>query len=152
MQHSQAIALLAATVIQNHAINLLSSLSLSTQTHTCTVTKETAFTYALTSATMVHVITKACSDGRLKNCSCDTRLQGQVSPQGWQWGGCSDDVGFGIMFTRAFLDSRNDATNKTGSELEESLVNLHNNAVGRTVRQYCTHTFCIVLLVDITCS
>ncbi|NP_001266204.1 wingless-type MMTV integration site family [Amphimedon queenslandica] len=97
------------------------------------LSKETAFTYALTSAIMVRVITKACSDGRLQNCSCDTSRQGQTSPQGWQWGGCSDDVGFGVMLTRAFLDTRNNATNKTGNELEASLVNLHNNAVGRTV-------------------
>lgn len=115
-------------------IVLFISLSPNTQTHELTVSKETAFTYALTSAIMVRVITKACSDGRLQNCSCDTSRQGQTSPQGWQWGGCSDDVGFGAMLARSFLDTRNNATNKTGNELEASLVNLHNNAVGRTVR------------------
>lgn len=89
----------------------------------------------MTSAAMVHAITRACSDGRLQNCSCDNRLQGQNIQQGWQWGGCSDDVEFGIMFTRSFLDAREteNVANKTDKELSQALVNLHNNGVGRSV-------------------
>lgn len=47
--------------------------------------------------------------------------------QGWKWGGCSADIGFGMRFARKFLDAR---------EIEgddRSLMNLHNNRAGRKV-------------------
>lgn len=101
-----------------------------------TVSKETAFVHALTSAFMVHIVTKACSDGILADCGCDTRLQGQQTQQGWQWGACSDDVDFGNTFARRFLDVRETEgiENKTEKQLEQTLVKLHNNGVGRKVR------------------
>lgn len=110
----------------------------------------------MTSAAMVHAITRACSDGRLRNCSCDNRLQGQTTQQGWQWGGCSDDVEFGIMFTRSFLDAREteNIANKTSKQLSQSLVNLHNNQVGRTVsliNHVLICTQCIINCITFDC-
>lgn len=49
------------------------------------------------------------------------------SPEPWKWGGCSADITFGMKFAKKFLDVReieNDA---------RSLMNLHNNRVGRKV-------------------
>ena len=84
---------------------------------------------------MVYAITKACSEGRIKNCGCDTTLNGKKTQQGWEWGGCSDDVEFGAQFASNFLDVR-ETENPMGvpeNELGLSLVNLHNNAAGRMV-------------------
>lgn len=46
----------------------------------------------------------------------------------WKWGGCSHNLNFGIEFSELFLDSRE----KAGDI--QSKVNLHNNKVGRMVR------------------
>ena len=96
-------------------------------------TKEAGFTHALTSAAMVYAITKACSNGNITNCGCDSTLNGKENQQGWQWGSCSDDVEFGAQFASNFLDVR-ETEGKTENELGLSLVNLHNNAAGRMVR------------------
>ena len=103
------------------------------------MTKETAFVYAMTNAAVVHAVAKACSDGELKECGCDNQLQGQLTEQGWQWGACSDNVEFGNMFAKQFLDAREteNIENKTDNQLGQALVNLHNNGVGRSVSYTC---------------
>lgn len=45
----------------------------------------------------------------------------------WKWAGCSHNIDFGIEFSEMFLDSRE----KAGDI--QSLINLHNNKVGRLV-------------------
>lgn len=45
----------------------------------------------------------------------------------WKWGGCSDNVKFGIKFSKMFIDGR-----EKGDDLQ-SRVNRHNNEVGRRV-------------------
>jgi len=45
----------------------------------------------------------------------------------WKWGGCSSDVAYGLKFARLFVDSREKEDDA------KSLMNLHNNAVGRKV-------------------
>ena len=100
-------------------------------------TKEAAFVYALTSAVTVYTVTKACSAGIIEGCGCDTSLNGVERPQGGQWGGCSDNVTYGMQFARRFLDARETMVNNNGSEVEDgvgqTLANLHNNEVGRMV-------------------
>lgn len=47
--------------------------------------------------------------------------------QDWNWGGCSDNVGFGEQISKQYIDemeSGNDA---------RAVVNLHNNEAGRRV-------------------
>lgn len=87
--------------------------------------KETAFVYAVSTAGVVHEVTRSCTLGELEECSCDNR-RGR-SRKGFEWGGCSDNILFGLNFAKAFVDSR---------EVERdarALVNLHNNNVGRRV-------------------
>lgn len=49
--------------------------------------------------------------------------------QGWLWGGCSDNVGFGEAISKQFVDAL-----ETGQDARASM-NLHNNEVGRKVRK-----------------
>lgn len=46
----------------------------------------------------------------------------------WKWGGCSHNMNFGIEFSELFLD----ALEKAGDV--QSKINLHNNRVGRMVK------------------
>lgn len=91
--------------------------------------RETAFTYSITAAGVSHAIARACSDGKLSACGCDSRYKG-VSNEGWQWGGCSDNVHFADQFSRKFVDA-----GEKGRDFR-TLVNLHNNEAGRTVSNF----------------
>ncbi len=99
--------------------------------------RETAFIYAITSAAVTHSIARACSEGSIESCTCDyshhSRLP-QPNSMGvvagvrdWEWGGCSDNIGFGFKFSRDFVD-----TGERGRNLREKM-NLHNNEAGRAV-------------------
>uniref|UniRef100_A0A1B0D7U5 Protein Wnt n=1 Tax=Phlebotomus papatasi TaxID=29031 RepID=A0A1B0D7U5_PHLPP len=85
--------------------------------------RETAFIYAITSAAVTHSIAKACSEGTIESCTCDYSHQSKVPV--WEWGGCSDNIGFGIKFAREFVD-----TGERGRNFREKM-NLHNNEAGR---------------------
>ncbi|XP_059611039.1 protein Wnt-2 isoform X1 [Phlebotomus argentipes] len=97
--------------------------------------KEAAFTYAIASAGAVHSIVAACARGNISLCGCDRAPLSQHD-QDWKWGGCSADIGFGMKFARKFLDAR---------EIEgdaRSLMNLHNNRVGRKLVKNLLRTEC----------
>lgn len=77
---------------------------------------------------MAHAITAACTQGNLGDCSCDKEKQGFYSiDQGWKWGGCSADISYGLAFSKVFIDAREVKQNA------RTLMNLHNNEVGRKV-------------------
>lgn len=48
----------------------------------------------------------------------------------FEWGGCSDNIGFGFDVSREFVD-----TGERGKSLREKM-NLHNNEAGRWVSCY----------------
>ncbi|XP_025835421.1 protein wingless-like, partial [Agrilus planipennis] len=99
--------------------------------------RETAFIYAITSAAVTHAIARACSEGSIDTCNCEyshhkSRPRMYSSSRGsvpgvreWEWGGCSDNIGFGVEFAREFVD-----TGERGRSLREKM-NLHNNEAGR---------------------
>lgn len=100
--------------------------------------RETAFIYAITSAAVTHSIARACSEGSIESCTCDYSHQSRspqmnsmssqvVGVRDWEWGGCSDNIGFGFKFSREFVD-----TGERGRTLREKM-NLHNNEAGRIV-------------------
>uniref|UniRef100_A0A1B0BRQ5 Protein Wnt n=1 Tax=Glossina palpalis gambiensis TaxID=67801 RepID=A0A1B0BRQ5_9MUSC len=109
--------------------------------------RETGFIYAITSAAVTHSVARACSEGSIESCTCDYSHQSrspQTSAQAgsvagvrdWEWGGCSDNIGFGFKFSREFVD-----TGERGRNLREKM-NLHNNEAGRAhvqseMRQEC---------------
>lgn len=92
--------------------------------------KETAFLYAITSAGVVHAIAKACSSGNLTECNCDLFSQRGATPEGWKWGGCSDNLKYGLRFSRNFLDAGDKGLLKKNGDIR-NLMNLHNNEAGR---------------------
>lgn len=93
--------------------------------------KEAAFTYAIIAAGVAHAITAACTQGNLSDCSCDKEKQGFYSKdQGWKWGGCSADISYGLGFSKVFIDAREVKQNA------RTLMNLHNNEVGRKVSEH----------------
>ena len=84
----------------------------------------------------MHQITSACSRGEFSFCGCDTSRNGITTPLGWQWGSCSDNISFGIEYAQNFLDVREIEIDQSNvSQVENSMVHLHNNAVGRRVRE-----------------
>lgn len=87
--------------------------------------RETAFVYAISTAAVVHEVTKSCSLGELRDCSCDNR-RGR-SKQGFEWGRCSDNINYGLHFAKTFVDAREEERDA------RALMNLHNNQVGRRV-------------------
>ncbi|XP_012054957.1 PREDICTED: protein Wnt-7b [Atta cephalotes] len=100
--------------------------------------KEAAFTYAISSAGVTYAVTAACSRGNITACGCEpaVRTRKELPPNGWEWGGCSADVTYGMRFARRFLDAR---------EIEgdaRSLMNLHNNKAGRKIVKALLQTEC----------
>jgi len=110
-------------------------------------TRETAIIYAMTSAAVVHAITRSCSRGDLQHCACDPSKDGRASgPQArrqrgrrrrsggsgedmeWEWGGCSDHVKYAARFARTFVDARENVIRDA-----RALMHLHNNGAGRRV-------------------
>ena len=89
--------------------------------------RETAFVYAITSSGVVHEITKACARGLLRECVCNnTQHQGR-NGRGFQWGGCNDNIEYGLKYAGEFIDSREKEQDARAK------INLHNNFVGRHV-------------------
>lgn len=96
----------------------------------CAGSREAAFVYAISSAGVVYAITRACSQGELKTCNCDPHKRGKAKDERgeFDWGGCSDNINYGIKFAKAFIDAK-ERTVKDA----RALVNLHNNRCGRMV-------------------
>jgi wingless-type MMTV integration site family protein 11 len=88
--------------------------------------REQAYLYALSAASLTQAIAKACSSGASAKCSCGP-LPNEPPPGEFKWGGCGDDVGFGVIFSKWFTDT---PWNKKKNS-KRHLVNIHNNAVGR---------------------
>lgn len=92
--------------------------------------KETAFGYAISSAAVIISVAKACSQGKLLNCGCDSnqyKVKGMRASTDWKWGGCSHNLKYGIKFSKMFLDKKDKAMDI------HSKINIHNNNVGRLV-------------------
>merc|ERR1712018_282378 len=93
-------------------------------------TREASFVHAISSAGVAHAVTRSCSSGELGNCGCDRSLRG-MSPEGFQWSGCSDNVDFGVTFSRTFVDAQDRRKSRKRPKNPISLMNLHNNEAGR---------------------
>ena len=97
------------------------------------VSKESAFVYALASASVVYTVAEQCMEDPdlLPYCGCDRSLKNSDLPEDEKWAGCSPDVNFALDFTKKFLDRRVD-----NYEIKEKHFVLHNNRIGRSVSSY----------------
>ncbi|XP_014677790.1 PREDICTED: protein Wnt-2b-like [Priapulus caudatus] len=94
--------------------------------------REAAFVYSISSAGVVHSVTRACSKGHLLDCACDPSKMGPHRDRKGEftWGGCSDNVRYGSQFSRIFIDAK-----EKKQKDARALMNLHNNRAGRKVQQ-----------------
>nr|ADF31344.1 WNT11 [Perionyx excavatus] len=110
--------------------------------------REQAVVYALASASLTQSIAKFCSSGNTNKCHCGR--QPHEAPTGdFKWGGCSDDVRFGVAFTQNFADT---PWNKTKDKAKRSMMNLHNSRVGRKAMTDSLSTTCKCHGVSGSCS
>ncbi|PIK45647.1 Wnt3 [Apostichopus japonicus] len=97
--------------------------------------RETAFVNSILAAGLVHSISRSCARGDHLSCGCDRRHKGpqlgsdlEIVPNDtWHWGGCSEDVRYGVRFSRDFLIPQ-DLTYRARGQM-----NRHNNEAGRQV-------------------
>ncbi|NXV80640.1 WN11B protein, partial [Atlantisia rogersi] len=112
-------------------------------------TREAAFLCALAAAAVARSIAQACASGELPLCSC-----GPVPPQRpgphFRWGGCGDNLLYGLQLGAAFADSPWKSS-KLGTPALQA-VNLHNNALGRQVLSNSLDTKCKCHGVSGSCS
>lgn len=84
---------------------------------------------AIVAAGVAHAVTRECTKGNISSCSCDKTKEGKTSPSGYRWGGCSDDIDYGIDISNKFLAGASGSIQK-----KYELQNRHNSNAGREVR------------------
>ncbi|XP_068718673.1 protein Wnt-2-like [Montipora capricornis] len=101
-------------------------------------TRESAFVYAISSAGVVHEVTRACRRGELRHCyECDTSPGFVNNNDSYQWNGCGDHLAYGTKFAKLFVDSL-----EKGRDARAK-INLHNNRLGRRAVKNQTVHFCV---------
>ena len=118
--------------------------------------------YALSSASVAHVVARACADGALVDCPCGATPRS--SPDGnFKWGGCGDNVAYGVKVSKKFLEKQErgkpqvhgDEVNEMNLENAEddekrrsrhllAHVNKHNNRAGRRVSAFSISFFFVL--------
>ena len=98
-------------------------------------TREAAFTYAISSAGVVHAIARSCVEGNLSVCGCSRERRPKDLKSEFQWGGCGDNIEYGAKIAKKFMNPSKDKDVKDTREQETTLMNLHNNDVGIQVRE-----------------
>ncbi|GAB6023024.1 Protein Wnt-9b [Chamberlinius hualienensis] len=94
--------------------------------------KETAFLFAISSASLVHSLSRACSTGQMTQCTCDESLDDVENRKTWLWAGCGDNVKFGQKFAWKFLQQKKLNSNDLRAKLDK-----HNTEVGiKVVKDY----------------
>ncbi|GFO28188.1 protein wnt, partial [Plakobranchus ocellatus] len=95
-------------------------------------TREQAYVYGISSAALVHTLSRACSIGVTTKCSCGP-LPTWETAEDFKWGGCGDDVKFGLQFAELFTKAT--LINKKGKEKQskKAMMNRHNFRVGREI-------------------
>lgn len=94
-------------------------------------TREQSYVYGITSASLVHSIARACSLGVTAKCSCGT-LPNKPPAGEHKWGGCSDNVRFGLYLTQGFTEAS--LTRKGKPKVSKKAdMNRHNNGAGAKI-------------------
>ncbi|CAG9535675.1 unnamed protein product [Cercopithifilaria johnstoni] len=98
--------------------------------------KESAYVFALSSAAVSRALARACAQGTIASCSCGSHPK-RITKQ-FRWAGCSDNVKFANNFGRKFMD----AADSPHTNDARSMMNLHNNRVGRKAISSNVHREC----------
>uniref|UniRef100_A0A0M3I307 Protein Wnt n=1 Tax=Ascaris lumbricoides TaxID=6252 RepID=A0A0M3I307_ASCLU len=105
--------------------------------------REYAYFLALSTASAVRSIARACAMGRLRSCSCDPSKAGPLlADQRDIWANCanrigSDNLRYAVKISKRLIDRQFSCL----FPITISHIFLHNIAVGRTVRCYFTNFF-----------
>ena len=124
--------------------------------------RESAFVHAIAAAGIAYSVTRRCRSGQLAGCGCDLTARPSPSDSAssaegeMRWAGCSDNVDYGVAFSRQFSD-RLSARRKSSIKrqvVERRLVNLHNAETGRMVCFFYVSVFssvfpaCLIVLTN----
>jgi len=112
--------------------------------------REQAFVYALSAAAVAQSVSKACSLGATTKCSCG-RLPTDPPPGDFKWGGCGDDLPFGLAFSRTFTDAPF-SSKQSKKKSKRAAMNVHNNNAGRQLVSQSLKTSCKCHGVSGSCS
>lgn len=93
----------------------------------CSGNREMAYLQSVVSAGIMFHVTRACESGDVFDCGCDKRYPETTPPGEWTWGGCSDNIRYGMYFTREFVDA-----SKDGERAFDAMTK-HNYEAGRQV-------------------
>ncbi|XP_077987413.1 protein Wnt-11b-2-like [Glandiceps talaboti] len=88
-------------------------------------TREGAYVYALSAAAIAYSIAIECSSGSITQCGCGRTPREKPEEGLFEWGGCSDNVEFGIGFSLRFADAY------LRPKHDRYYTNRHNNKIGR---------------------
>lgn len=103
---------------------------------TVLATREQAYVYAIGSASLVYTMAKACSSGNIQHCTCANSPATSLPNEQFKWGGCADNVKWGMNFAKRFIDTIERYNSRIETKKTRNYVavmNLHNNRVGRKV-------------------
>ncbi|CAG0896621.1 unnamed protein product [Darwinula stevensoni] len=102
-------------------------------------TREQAFVHALASAAVAYSVSKACASGTVFYCTCG-RVPSEPPNGSFQWGGCGDNLKYGLKLSQTFVDAP-DRVKRVRRSLT-ALTNRHNNRAGRKALRESQVTEC----------
>ncbi|KAI4464397.1 wnt related [Holotrichia oblita] len=69
-----------------------------------TSTREQAYVYAVSAASLTYTMARACANGGLHHCTCASPPK-ETPAENFKWGGCGDNIRWGTNFAKRFVDT-----------------------------------------------
>ncbi|XP_073254078.1 protein Wnt-5a-like isoform X3 [Porites lutea] len=130
---------------------------------TGTGTRESAFTYAISTAGVAYYIARQCAiDGDLKSCGCSRerrpkevdKMAKEEEGVQFDWGGCGDNIQFGTSYAKQFMNAGEGGgqEHRDMRDQERARMNKHNNEVGVQVIKGSSEITCKCHGVSQSCA